>query len=86
MNLVEIFVQDKDVSLNLLSLRCLDFSLKLFNRIPTIGKSREFCKGISRPGKSLEKCVLILNEHEKQFGKNSALHHVETNAIGADEY
>ena len=50
------------------------------------GKSREFCKGISRPGKSREKCVLILNEHEKQFGKNSALHHVETNVIGADEY
>ena len=23
------------------------------------GKSREFCKGISRPGKSREKCVLI---------------------------
>ena len=29
--------------------------------VPTIGKSQEFCKGISRPRKSLEKCVLILN-------------------------
>ena len=30
--------------------------------------------------------MLILNKNKKQFGKNSALHHVETNAIGADEY
>ena len=56
------------------------------NRVHTIGKSRKFCKGISRPGKSREKCVLILNNYEKQFGKSSALHLVETNTIEADDY
>ena len=50
------------------------------------GKSRELCKGISRPRKSREKYVLEKNKDGKQFGKNSALHVVETNAIGADEY
>ena len=47
---------------------------------------RDFCKGISQPRKSREKCVLILNKHKKQLGKNNTLHHVETNAIEADEY
>ena len=30
--------------------------------------------------------MLILNKHENQLGKNNALHHVESNAIGSDEY
>jgi len=30
--------------------------------------------------------LLVLNKYGKQFGKNIALHHVETNAIGADKY
>ena len=47
-------------------------------RVSTIGKSRDFCKGISRPEKSWEKCLLILNKNKTEFGKNSALHHVET--------
>ena len=51
-----------------------------------IRKSREFCKGNSRAEKSLEKCVLILKKYGRQFDKNSALHHAETNAIGGDEY
>ena len=51
-----------------------------------IGKSQEFCKGISQLGKSREKCVLVLKKYGKQFGKNSALLHVETNAIGGDKY
>ena len=55
-------------------------------RVFTIGKSWEFCQHISRSGKSRERCVLILNKNKKQFGKNNVLYHVETNAIGADEY
>ena len=50
-----------------------------------IGKSREFCKGISRPGKSREKCIVLYTDG-KQFGKNSTLYHVETNVIGTDRY
>ena len=55
------------------------------NKDPTIWKTREFCKGISWPEKSQEKCMLVLYKYGKQFDKNSALHHVETNAIGANK-
>ena len=58
-------------------------------RVPTIRKSREkvgnFVKAFPDREK-VGKSACLLNKHEKQLGKNSALHHVESNATEADEY
>ena len=43
-NFTKLFKKDK-VSINVLQ-----------NKAPMLGKSRKFCKGISRPGKSQKKC------------------------------
>ena len=58
------------------------FDVKSFSGFPLSGKVGNVVKAFP----DREKCVIVLIKHGKRFGKNSVLHHLETNAIGAEKY
>ena len=52
---------------------------------PRSGKIGNFVKAFP-DWEKVRKSACLLNKHEKQLGKNTALHHVETNPTEADEH